>query len=597
MLIFETSKFRKMKKLFTLCYVLITQLVVAQIPTANVTNWKIAKHEGAYPKNVTHVSIATFGGVGNGVTNTNAALSAAIASLNGKAGIIDFGAGDYLFNSNISLSDSIILRGAGANSTTFTFNFNNVAGNCITMSGVTQGSWISVTAGINKNSKGIKPVTTAGFTVGDFIELRQLNGAWNTNPAAWAEYSVGQILRIDSIKSGKLFFHEKLRIAYDTALSVQVARLKPIKNAAVECLKIRRTDGAATSVNFGIFMNKAFNCWVNGVAIEKMIGAHICISTSTRCEVTGSYFYDAYAFDGVSTHGYGVLLNSHACENKVENNIFRKLRHAVTCKEGANGNVIAYNYTLEPTRSEFPSDAGADLLLHGHYAFANLFEGNICNTMQMDQTWGPNGPWNTFYRNRMDGYGLIVTSGTVPTDNENFVGNDITATTLFKGNYSLTGSNHFQYGNRVKGTITPSGTNVLTTLSYYLTKAPIWWTSSVAWPCVGLPYNLATATNPARDRYLSGSNFTVCATKVARFADEEVATITAYPNPTSGMVYLTNLEQFNQYEVAVYDVFGRLVSSVANADMIYLKDEKSGIYFFVITADGLVFKEQVVFTR
>ena len=73
-------------------------------------------------------------------------------------------------------------------------------------------------------------------------------------------------------------------------------------------------------------------------------------------------------------------------------------------KQGANGNVFAYNYSLDPYRSEDPHDAGSDMLLHGHYPFANLFEGNIGESIIVDDTWGPAGPYNTFFRNRADLY-------------------------------------------------------------------------------------------------------------------------------------------------------------------------------------------------
>lgn len=578
-----------MKKIYTFLLIAIAQFAIAQtIPTSRTTLWKKAGHDGLYPKNVTHLNITNFGGNGNGTTDNSAALTAAITSLGGHAGVIIFPAGDFLFNAAINLSDSIILRGAGASATTFTFNFNNAQSNCININGTTTGNYVSVVSGYTKDSKAIKPTSTAGFAIGDYIEIRELNGAWDTNPATWAQYAVGQILKIDSIKSGKLFFHEKLRIAYDSVLTVQIIKLKLRKSVGIECLKMRRTDAAATGVNYGVSMSKALNCWVKGVEMEKMIGSHVCITTSTHCEITGNYFHEAYAYDGVSTHGYGVLLISHACENKVENNIMRHLRHSAICKEGANGNVIGYNYTLEPTRSEFPSDAGADLLLHGHYAFANLYEGNICQNIQLDQTWGPNGPWNTFFRNRADGYGFIITSGTVPTNDQNIVGNDVTSTAVFKGNYSLTGTNHFEYGNRIKGVVTPAGTTNLTTLSYYLTKAPAWWTSAVAWPCVGEPYSIATETNPARDRYLSGANFTVCSTTVAKLTDDEnPLSIEVYPNPSNGIFTLKNASEYNHVVVNVFDVYGKLVADEISSDgVLDLTSQPNGVYLVRINADG-----------
>ena len=101
---------------------------------------------------------------------------------------------------------------------------------------------------------------------------------------------------------------------------------------------------------------------------------------------------------------------------------------------GVNGNVIAYNYSIEPNRSEFPAEASADISLHGHYPFSNLFEGNIVQNIQIDLTHGPNGPFNTFFRNRAELYGIVMSSGIVQNDSINELQEEIQNMTL--NNYS-----------------------------------------------------------------------------------------------------------------------------------------------------------------
>ncbi|MBM4395981.1 MAG: hypothetical protein FJ087_09850 [Deltaproteobacteria bacterium] len=44
---------------------------------------------------------------------------------------------------------------------------------------------------------------------------------------------------------------------------------------------------------------------------------------------------------------------------------------------GANGNVFGYNYSRDPYRSETINDFSGDISVHGHWPFANLFEGNV----------------------------------------------------------------------------------------------------------------------------------------------------------------------------------------------------------------------------
>src|SRR6185295_8942189 len=226
------------------------------------------------------------------------------------------------------------------------------------------------------------------------------NGTWNSVPAVWAIDCIGQIVKITNISGDSLFLNEALRMDYTDSLQPQIRVFKPITNAGIECLKILRADSVAPIVSYNISFLGAANCWINGVESDHSIGAHATADLSTHLAISGCYFHHAYEYDGVSTHGYGVTLIQHTGDCLVENNFFRHLRHAMMVKQGANGNVFAYNYSIEPTRTEFPYDASGDISAHGHYPFANLFEENIVQTLYIDQTWGPAGPYNTFFRNR-----------------------------------------------------------------------------------------------------------------------------------------------------------------------------------------------------
>ena len=113
-----------------------------------------------------------------------------------------------------------------------------------------------------------------------------------------------------------------------------------------------RMDSTAASVNYGVYFSYAHNCWISGVEINKTIGAEVFAEVSNHLTFTGNYFHDAYLYDGTSTSGYGVALAVHTGACLVENNIFKHLRHAMMVKQGANGNVFAYNYSLQPNRSE-----------------------------------------------------------------------------------------------------------------------------------------------------------------------------------------------------------------------------------------------------
>jgi len=335
-----------------------------------------------------------------------------------------------------------------------------------------------------------------------------------------------------------------------------------IENAALECVKLIRTDSLATGVNCGVFMNLAFNCRIRGVEGFKGIGAHVLIERSAHLEVSGCYFHEAYGYTGSNTRGYGVVIGVHANLCKVENNIFRKLRHAMMVKQGANGNVFAYNYSLEPNRSEFPSNYGADICIHGHFPFANLFEGNVCQNIIVDQAWGPNGPRNAYFRNRAELYGFIISSGTVQSDKQTIVGNEITSTAFFQGQYTLNGTGHFQLANRVQGNITPTGTNQLTESSLFLNAPPVYWTG-LQWPGIGVPFTSTTQSIPAAIRYVNPGPKTICGDPDTLFP----SSLEPIPMPdlnayfSDGGLYVEFDGQQQIGSLSLYDLNGRCIIS------------------------------------
>ena len=499
-----------MKKYFTLLILIQTLVANAQIiPAAQRVDWSNAGFEGTIPSPTTIIDVTTLGAIANDTVDDYLAVTNAIAYLNGHAGVVFFPSGNYVLSSAINVPDSVVIRGNGATQTHLNFNFNNTANNCFNISQGQSSTFTPIVSGYSKDAKKII-VTNASqnFNGGDAIEIRQANGAWDTNPAVWATYAVGHVSTIDSVSADSIYLHEALRINFDAALNPEIRKIIPRIHCGLECFSLTRTDSVAASVNYGVYFSYANNCWVSGVECSKTICAQIFAEVSNHLTIAGNYFHDSYLYDGVSTHGYGVALAVHTGACLVENNIFKHLRHAMMVKQGANGNVFAYNYSREPNRSETISDFPGDISSHGHYPFANLFEGNIVQNIMIDQAWGPSGPYNTFFRNRAELYGFIMSSGTMQSDSQNVVGNDITNNALFMGNYIFYGNGNFEHGNNVKGIIMPGGTQTLADSSYYLTAPPTYWNMANSFPNMGTP-NTPGASNPAFDRYNSG-NFTNC---------------------------------------------------------------------------------------
>ena len=580
--------------------ILITICQAQTIPANRSFNWSNSGYQGIYPVNATVIDFLTVGGINDGLTDNSSALQNAIATAT-KPAVIFFQSGDYLFNSSINLPDSIILRGSTADSTSLLFNFAGATGNGINITGSASAAFTSVLSGAERFNNYVVVADPSLYSANDYAEIEQTNGTWDTQPVSWADNSIGQIMHITSVNGDTLFFDETLRINYDYTLNPRIHRVAPRTEVGIECLKIERVDDSPVGVSFNVNLSYAANCWITGVEIGTSIGSHIELDASTNISISRCYIHDNFAYDGTSTHGYGITVFGHTGQCRIENNIMRHLRHSFSLQCGANGNVIAYNYSREPNRSEFPADFGADISMHGHYTYANLFEGNIVQNIQIDQTWGPTGPLNTFFRNRAELYGILMTSATVQSDSLNFVGNEVTNTGAFMGNYTLAGSAHFEFGNNIRGTITPTGTTPVPDTSYYLDSLPIFWTSSI-FPTIGDPNPISSGSIPAKDRYLSGAYFTPCedAINTSISENENLNFMEVSPNPfTTEINIKVNCNDY--FNIIIIDLQGRIIfekknfASNNNLEFkISTKDLSNGIYIARITTGSAVSSRKII---
>ena len=581
-----------MRKLFTCTLLLLKLFSVAQtIPANRIFNWRHSGHEGAIPSPTQIIDITSFGGVGDNVTDNSVFLQNAIASSPG-AKVIFFPAGNFVFNSSINLDDSIVMRGSSSDSSKLIFDFAGAIGNGINIIG-TVGSFVNVISGAERYNNFVTVSDPSSFSVNDFVEIQETNGTWDTQPISWADNSVGQIMKITRINSDTLFFDEQIRINYDYSLTPIVRKIIPKREIGIECLKISRRDSVHLGVCFNINLSHATNCWIKGNEIATSIGSHIEVDASTNITIKNNFIHHNFEYDGTSTHGYGITLFGHTGQCRIENNIMQHLRHSFSLQCGANGNVIAYNYSSDPNRSEFPADFGADISMHGHYTYSNLFEGNIVQNIQIDQTWGPTGPFNTFFRNRAELYGIFMTSGAAQSDSLNFVGNEVTNTGLFMGMYTLAGSNHFEFGNNIKGTITPSGTTPLPDTSYYLDSLPTFWTSNL-FPTIGIPNAISSGTIPAKSRFQSGVGLAYCEEAINTTIHEQndQLQLQIFPNPFHDQLTIYLPSEINkEITISIIDLQGRIVFTIShqlrsgqNEIQIPTQNILQGIY--IISIDG-----------
>ncbi len=576
------------------------------IPAERRVDWRLVNEHYYFFEPQTELNILDFGGDGSGVSNNSSAMEQAIEQSEGKAVTIFFPPGDYLFNTPINLSDSIVIKGAGSTLTTLLFDLGQDNLNAINITGTSTGKAIWLDGGFTKNSIKIFSDSAFLFSSGDFIELSEDNGDWDVVPASWATRSVGQMMVIDSVSGDTIYLQSPLRIDYDSILHPTIKTIIPAINVGINCLKIKRLDQPENGGSHNIYFNYARNCRITGIESDSSVGSHVYISKSLSIIISGCYFHHAFQYDGAATHGYGVTLAHHSSECLVENNVFNHLRHAMMVKTGANGNIFAYNYSRDPYRTEPIHDLSGDLSLHGHYAYANLFESNVVQNIIIDHYWGPSGPDNTLFRNRAERWGIIMTNNDLlETSYQNFVGNETTDFNLFYGQYVLTGDNHFQYGNNILNVTIPGGTGNLTDSSYYLESQPVFWDISDIWPSIGYPNTLNAGTIPAKERYETGMPLTICFDSIYTSAPQthKSSEIILAPNPNNGRFRILVNQSLEKATISIVNILGTevyryIIHGEKESTLSISNKLPPGIYWVALRSNNkTVSKKMIIYSR
>lgn len=486
--------------LFATKLLLLFSIQAQIIDDLNRTDWSIAGLNNTLQTtavvNVTNVYNLAGDGITDDATKIQNAVNLAI-----PGSVLYFEPGNYLMRKNLVLPSNIILRGESASTTFFKFDLSGLANpdiDCIFITTYQYGNYVDAVSGFNKGSTAVKVANTSGFSVGSYAEIQQDNDAaimytsalWDV---AWAEDAVGQMLKIIDIKQDTLFFWPPLNMGFRADLFPIIRSTQLKENVGIENLYIERLDrGEGNTI---IFANTA-NCWVWNAESKKTVKSHIWALQSLNLQIQDNFFHQSHDYGG-GGHGYGVTLGRHTTNCLVENNIFKTLRHAMMVKEGANGNVIGYNYSINPVWTNWFS-IPADISVHGHYPFMNLFEGNIVQKVGCTDYWGPAGPGNTFFRNRVETVNLSIEDY---SHFQNVVGNEITGgfNRIF---IESTVNNTLQHGNNDNGTIswTAGITNQLPN-SYYLNG---YWAED-SFPFIGPEFTLNSGQNTAKNRYDDGA--------------------------------------------------------------------------------------------
>ncbi|WP_405609854.1 T9SS type A sorting domain-containing protein [Polaribacter sp. Asnod1-A03] len=556
------------------------------LPNDRSVDWTVA---GLKNKDISstfqNVNMEDFDVVGDGITPNDAFFATAIASVENSGAILKFPEGTFLFNNTISLPSNIVLQGAITNTTIFKIDLSG-SGNGIEANGELLSNTTNFSSEATKGNNYIDVIDASSFSAGDWIKVFQTDTDLVTSD--WAYGTVGQVIEIGEVVGNKISLASPLRLSYSLDRSPYIKKVNPIKNVGIENIKIERVDDTSPTLNSNILFNYTVNSWIKEVESENATYSHVNITNGSNIYVGQSYFHHAFGY-GEGGRAYGVLLQSTSNECLIEDNIFEHLRHSMLLQSGANGNVFAYNYSTDPywDQSVLPTNSTGEITLHGNYPYANLFEQNICRNIVIDNSHGANGLYNTFLRNRADGYGIFFSDTSSPS--QNFIGNDITNTTFPYSlvNYTILGSDHFSYGNNDKGTITPEGTETLSDESYAYATMPDFVTED-QWAKIGTPNSPGAASIPARDRFLEN------VLGVENFDLEKVIVFKKDNNTLS----IINLSE-EKTDVKVYNILGKQIlntSFSANGEekSINLPELSKGVYIARIEVKGVVVSKKFI---
>ncbi|MBI1183460.1 T9SS type A sorting domain-containing protein [bacterium] len=540
--------------------------------------WTQAGNEATSHQSGKTLEIRHFTSENHGKKPVDNALKAAIEKLGAEGGTIILGPGVYLFNESIVVPSNVVLQGDG-NQTVLAFNLSEER-DAIVFQGQLLPQVYPLAQDALAGDNVLYLNNTNGLAKGDILKLCLPQSKLTTSD--WAKGTIAQFVEIQNIESNTVILKEALRLQLSKGGKTRINKVQPVENAGVSCLQILRNDTTASQTS-NIKFNYAHNCFVQNTTSEYCNFAHVEITNSHNITVSGSFFRFANAYGG-GGQGYGVLLQYGSSNCLVENNIFEYLRHAMILQAGANGNVLAYNYSVKPhwEETQLPGNSSGDLVLHGNYPFANLFEGNIVQNIVVDDSHGKNGPYNTFFKNTAELYGLIVNPGAA--DSLNLIGNQITNPSFLYGNYYVSGSGHYENGNVVKGKMKPEKSTEIDESSLYLQNES---------PFI-LHYNgkKAGLRISAEERYATGS-YTTCTQvsqpqlalekpeglqaeqhTVSTGTEESPLEVSLYPNPAHGFVKVNTNEAVL---ITFIDMEGKTVLQT-RMQQVDVSNLKTGIY-------------------
>ncbi len=548
------------------------------IPPNRITNWDKAGYNGDTTIFYQKVWLVNHLPDSQGVMDNSLVLQNLLDNQTNPTEYI-FPKGRFRFESTLQLPSFTRLSGSGSNTTLLQFNLVQAA-HCISSEGFGfTGSPVPLQGSVHQGSSFILiDSATTSYNTGEWIYLYDDDQALVHD--AWAEGSTGQLLTVSRQKADTLFVLEHIRRSFSPQSNPRLSKMDMNREVHLSCLGIERLD-QQQSQKSNIYFKFTAQASVEGIASEYCDYAHFESRFSKNISVLQSYFHKGISYGG-GGKAYGTLLHLATSDCLIEGNNFDHLRHSMLLQAGANGNVIANNYSTQPHWTELfvPANSAGDLVLHGNYPYMNLMEGNVVQNIIVDDSHGASGPFNTFFRNRAELYGFIIAS-TSGTNSQNIVGNEITHLSALTGQYILSGTDNFESANYVKGIVLPNPVTQLNLISLY--KPP----SSGS-----TPFLLGFPATPLQNLIYAQNNralgiFSNCQQSSSLNTPEPYSIMNSfYPNPVADVLHLSG-----DFDLAsIWDIRGHKVFEIkgqAGSQIdIELSDLAKGVYLLKIQNDS-----------
>lgn len=543
---------------------------------SRLTDWSIAgiRNPSNLPEQI--IDFIEAGANTDGTIDNSSLMQSIFDNLSDDGAIILFGNGVFRFESPIQVPSNVVLQGLSASESILEFELSSEDDLIKVVGGGVIGDTIFF-ADLYKDSLFLESTSTISIEQGDYLIIQDNDDEKITS--TWARNTTGQIIEVLSQENQIINLASPLRRDYLNVDKPFGHKIELKTNVGIESIGIRnlkQTQGQTSNILF----NNVRDSWVKCVKSLNTNYAHVEVVRGMNLEISGSFFKDGFEYTG-GGKAYGVMLHFTTSEVLVINNQFEHLRHSMILQAGANGNVMAYNYSFDAFWEEpgLPSNAAGDLVLHGNYVYANLLEGNIVQNIVLDASHGINGKHNTFFRNRAELFGIVM-DPSVMSDGQNFIANEITSEASTTAFYAISGDDHFELANNQKGVYRPAlAGNEDIASSLFIAEVPEYYQGR-DWPVMGLGASFNVNDIQAKERNLNNQE-TDCeevsqTTSVELFENVEFI---IYPNPAESFIKIEGISPgLENYQVVIFDTSGRTLRAQRNNNVIDVSEIESGIY-------------------